>query len=160
MKIGVVSDTHSFEIPKQLLTDFKKVDLIVHAGDFCSKKDLNVFTQFKEVKAVHGNMDDAELCRLLPRRQIFDCGKFKIGLFHGEGSSGKILETVQKEFKNDKVDAVIFGHSHHPFNEVVNKVLYFNPGSPNDTFRAPYCSYGILDIAKDNIVGKIIKVEK
>ena len=159
MKIGVVSDTHSHIVPQQILDDFKNVDLIVHAGDFCSTADLKIFSKIKEVRAVFGNMDGLEIRRILPERDIFEADGLKIGLYHGHGSSEKILDFVKTEFKRDKVDIVIFGHSHQPFNEEINNVLYFNPGSPSDIVRAPYCSYGILEISDGKASGKIIKVD-
>jgi putative phosphoesterase len=61
MKIGVVSDTHSRKIPLQLLDELKAVDFIIHAGDFCSVNDLQIFKRLKEVKAVYGNMDEPEV---------------------------------------------------------------------------------------------------
>ena len=57
------------------------------------------------------------------------------------------------------MDCVIFGHSHQPFNETIDHVLYFNPGSPNDIISAPYCSYGILEVTDKKIVAKLIKVK-
>ena len=159
MKIGVVSDTHSLDLPRQMLEDFKNVDFIIHAGDFCSVADLQKFLKIKEVKAVYGNMDESQLRQRLPRRQIILCGAFSIGVFHGEGSPRNILETVKAEFKNDPVNAVIFGHSHQPFNEEIDGVLYFNPGSPNDAIRAPYRSYGLLFVSQEKITGQIIKVK-
>ena len=158
MKIGVVSDTHSLDLPRQMLEEFKNVDFIIHAGDFCSAPDLQKLTKIKEVKAVYGNMDDGSIRKKLSRRQIIPCGKFTIGVFHGEGAPQHILATVQKEFKDEKVDVVIFGHSHQPFNEEIKGVLYFNTGSPNDYVRAPYPSYGILDVGETKITGQIVKV--
>jgi uncharacterized protein len=158
MKIGVVSDTHSQKIPQQLLDEFREVDLIIHAGDFCSLEDLKNFTQMNEVKAVYGNMDDAEVRCKLSARQIIRVGECSIGLCHGEGPSHRVLDFARKEFKDDKVDAVIFGHSHQPMNERINDVLYFNPGSPNDKIFAPFCSYGILEIEDGKINGEIIKI--
>ncbi len=159
MKIGIVSDTHSQALPKQMLDDFKKVDFIVHAGDFCTVQDLDKFAKLKEVKAVYGNMDDLNIRKKFPHRQIFPCGKFFIGIFHGRGPPKILLEVVEAEFKNEKVDVIIFGHSHQPLNETIDGVLYFNPGSPNDFVSAPYRSYGILEVTDDKIVGKIIKVK-
>ena len=159
MKIGVVADTHSKNLPKQMLDDFKGVELIVHAGDFCSLDVLEHFKKLKEVRAVHGNMDEHNVRKELPRRQVFNIGPFVIGIYHGEGAPNQLLDKVKEEFKTEKVDAVIFGHSHRPFNEVVDNVLYFNPGSPNDTIFAPYCSYGILDLSGPRIQGQIIKVK-
>lgn len=159
MKIGVVSDTHSHRIPKQLLDDFKTAGLIIHAGDFCSTSDLKIFKKIKKVHAVFGNMDGLELRQILPERDVFQIDGVTVGLTHGHGSPEKVLESVRAEFGKDKVDVVIFGHSHHSVNEIINNVLYFNPGSPNDVIRAPYCSYGILEIKNGTVSGKIIKVK-
>ena len=158
MKIGVVSDTHSYDLPKQMMDDFKNVDLIVHVGDFCSGEDLNRFKKINEVRAVFGNMDGLELRHILPEHEIFEAEGLKIGLCNGEGSPERVLSFVRNVFKKDKVDVVIFGHSHHAFNEIIDGVLYFNPGSPTDTVRPPYCSYGILEINNGKASGSIIKV--
>lgn len=158
MNIGIISDTHSNPIPKQVLEAFKKVDFIIHAGDFCDEETLKVLKNIKEVKGVWGNMDPAKLRKIFPAKQLIPCGKFTIGLYHGEGPGLKVLERVKQEFKKDKVDVVVFGHSHQPFNEKIDGVLYFNPGSPNDTISAPCCSYGILEVTEKSITGKIIKL--
>jgi hypothetical protein len=159
MKIGVVSDTHSHLIPKKLLEDFKTVDLIIHAGDFCTKDDLNIFKKIKKVRAVFGNMDGLEIRQILPEKDIFQVDGVTIGLFHGHGSPDKVPKIVRSEFKGNKVHVVIFGHSHCPFNETIDGVLYFNPGSPNDVVRAPYRSYGMLDINHGQVTARIIKVD-
>ena len=91
MKIGVVSDTHSHSIPKQLLDDFKTADLIIHAGDFCSTDDLNILKKIKEVRAVSGNMDGLAIRQILPVRDIFHLDGLTIGLYHCHGSPGKVL---------------------------------------------------------------------
>ncbi len=158
MKIGAVSDTHNHEIPPQLWEDFKDVDLIVHAGDVCSRTVLGKFCKIAKVVAVCGNMDDAELRGDLSEKKIIRVEDVAIGICHGRGPSKKVIDFVQEQFKDDKVDVVIFGHSHFPFNEIIDDVLYFNPGSPNDILCAPYCSYGIIEIHKRRVRGKIIKV--
>ena len=159
LTIGVVSDTHSFDIPKQLITDFQNVDLIIHAGDFSSLDDYKFFKNMKDVRAVYGNMDEPDLCRQLPVKELFQFGGVSIGVFHGQGPQSSVLAGVQKEFRNDKVDVVVFGHSHVPLNKKIDNVLYFNPGSPNDIVHAPYCSYGILTIKNEKVSAKIIKVK-
>jgi len=158
MKIGVVSDTHSHAVPQQLLDDFKGVDLIIHAGDICSKEDLEVFKRVQKVRAVCGNMDNNEICQIFPERDIFQAGGITIGLHHGRGPADKVLGLIKEEFQHDKVDVVVFGHSHQPMNETIDGVLYFNPGSPNDIVRAPYHSYGILEIEDGKVFGKIIRI--
>ncbi len=160
LRIGVVADTHSRELPKMMIKDFKSVDLIIHAGDFCDTPDYEALAGIKQVKAVYGNMDTAAIRKIFPRRQIFKLGVFTVGLFHGEGPPKTILEKVKEEFQKDKVDIVIFGHSHQPLNQKEGNVLYFNPGSPNDTVFAPYCTYGILEIANKDFSAKHVRIKE
>jgi predicted phosphodiesterase len=61
------------------------------------------------------------------------------------------------EFKGDNVDCIVFGHSHRPMNEMVKKVLLFNPGSPTDKIFAPYNSYGVIEL-KGELTADIIKL--
>ncbi|MCK5581996.1 MAG: metallophosphoesterase family protein [Candidatus Omnitrophica bacterium] len=159
MKIGVVSDTHSKPLPEQMIEEFKTVDMIICVGDFC---DLGVYQTLEKivpVKAVCGNMDNAQVRRELPRTRILECEECRIGLMHGEGPSRTILSRVKEQFLRENVDAIIFGHTHDPFNEEIDGVLYFNPGSPNDEIFAPYRSYGILDVSGKKIKGTIVKIK-
>ncbi len=160
MKIGVVADTHSGLLPQQMVKEFNRLDLIIHAGDFCTLKDFERLAEIKEIKAVHGNMDEVSLARRLPGKQILNLEGHAIGVFHGTGSPQQVLDSVRREFKSDAVECVVFGHSHMAFNERVGDVLYFNPGSPTDTITAPYRSYGILEVNSGKTIrSKIIKVK-
>lgn len=163
MKIGVVSDTHIPEranaLPQKLLEDFKKVDLIIHAGDLI---ELYVLEELQKVcgrvVAVWGNMDTIPVRNSLPKKEIIKINGKKIGLTHGVGHPNKLIDLVTKIFKDDNVDIIIFGHSHRPLNETRGKIIYFNPGSPTDKVFSPFNSYGILEISGDKIEGKIIKL--
>ena len=141
------------------MDDFQSVDLIIHAGDFCTIADLKIFKKLKKTYAVFGNMDGLELRQVLPERDIFEVEGKRIGLYHGHGAPDRVLDFVKAEFKHEGVDIVIFGHSHHAINKTIDNVLYFNPGSPTDVVRAPYCSYGILEIKNGNVISQIIKVD-
>jgi len=162
MKIVVISDTHipdrAKELPQRIVDEFKGADLIIHAGDFTNKEVLEKLKSSAQVKAVHGNMDPIEIVAKLPRKEIVKCGKFNIGIFHGSGNPDGIVVQLQNEFQNDKVDIIIFGHSHKPMNEKIGKILFFNPGSPTDKFFAPFNSFGIIEI-NDKISAKIVKLE-
>lgn len=160
MKIGVVSDTHiperASEIPPQLFTTFKGVDLIIHAGDLVSLDAIEQLKKIAPVKAVHGNMDTQEVRRVLPEKEIITVGKFKIGIVHGDGPPEQLMGWVKKAFP-EKLDAIIFGHAHRPLCEKQGGVLFFNPGSATDTIFAPYRSCGILEI-NDTIKGTIVRL--
>jgi len=156
--IGVVSDTHSRKIPQSAVTALRGVDLIVHAGDFCSVADYELFSGIAKTVAVFGNMDEPALRKKLTARVIFDCEGVRIGLCHGEGPAPRVCEFVQSAFMGTDVAVVIYGHSHQALNKKIGEVLYFNPGSLTDTVYAPFCSYGILTVDGKNVTGEIIKV--
>ena len=159
MRLLAISDTHSQTIPKMLQAELLKADIIIHVGDFCDMDILTRLKKGKEVKAVYGNMDGLELRQALPRQAVFKCEDVTIGLVHGEGAPEKVAEYVGDMFKGQKVDAIIFGHSHVAMNKVINGVLFFNPGSPTDTIRSPYLSYGILEVKGKSIKGQIVKIK-
>ena len=76
----------------------------------------------------------------------------RIGVVHGHGGSGRsTLARAQNAFKNERVAAVLFGHSHIPYCEMHDGVLYFNPGSPTDRRRQPQFSYGIIRITGSSL---------
>ncbi|MCM8800812.1 MAG: metallophosphoesterase [Candidatus Omnitrophica bacterium] len=162
MKIGVIGDTHipdrAGRIPLEVLEAFKTVDMIIHTGDLVA---LDVLEQLKticpNVKAVWGNMDSFEVRSKLPEKEIVKIGKYKIGIMHGFGHPDNLIMLMHKEFKKDKVDLIIFGHSHRPYNKKIDNILYFNPGSVTDTIFAPFNSFGIIEI-NDKIEARIIKI--
>ena len=159
MKIIVLSDTHSQPLPVTLQDDLASADLILHAGDFA---DVDVYNQLKAVqavRAVYGNIDGMDLRKLLPREMVFDCEGVRIGLAHGDGNPDGVMARLQKEFQGSGVQVIVFGHTHMAYQGMVDGVLFFNPGSPTDSIRAPYRSYGILDVKQGKVKAKIVKLK-
>lgn len=162
MKIGVIADTHiperAKQIPKQVLDDFKNMDMLIHAGDLV---DLSVVEIMKkscpDVKVVCGNMDGYEVRKAFPEKEIIKVGNYKIGIIHGYGPPNKLIDTLNEAFKNDTVDMIIYGHSHIGVVENIGNIIYFNPGSPTDKVFSPFNSYGIIEIT-DKIDAKIIRL--
>jgi predicted phosphodiesterase len=76
---------------------------------------------------------------------------------HGIGAPVNLIDVTTEAFKNDRVDAIIFGHSHNGLNMVKNGILYFNPGSPTDKVYAKVNSVGIIEV-NDKIEGRIIEI--
>ena len=159
MIIGILSDTHSFVIPTPVIERFKTVDLIIHAGDICNLQTLKFLKKIAPTKAVQGNMDEAAVKKELPLKEIIVCDGLRIGVTHGHlGDSREALKNAISSFKDDKMDVVIFGHSHLALNEKIGSTLYFNPGSPNDVVRAKFFSYGLITIEAGKIKAEIIKI--
>ncbi|RJO64333.1 MAG: metallophosphoesterase [Candidatus Omnitrophota bacterium] len=162
MKIGVIADTHipdrADAIPEVILKEFRHVDMVIHAGDLVEAAVIEELKRVcKNVQAVWGNMDPAEVRELLPGKKILKIGKFRIGIMHGYGHPDKLPELLLEEFKNDNVNLVIFGHSHRPAEFVKKGIKFFNPGSVTDKLFTPFNSYGIIEI-NDAIESKIIKL--
>jgi len=160
LKIGVLSDTHiphrACRLPENLVKDFAGVDMILHAGDLVTEDVLKILEELAPCHAVRGNMDGPALQQKLPEKKEIKAGNIRIGLLHGHGMGGNALQKAQVEFGSRNLDVVVFGHSHHPYNEIHRSCLFFNPGSPTDKRWVPYFSYGFLYIEKDRVKGKII----
>lgn len=161
MRIIVLSDTHvprmARDIPMAIYEEIKKADLVLHAGDFTEASFLEKLRKLKKTVGVYGNMDSKELSSSLKAKEIVQAGKFRIGLIHGWGAVEGLTDRISGEFKGDKVDCIVFGHSHHPLSQTIKKVLFFNPGSSTDKMFAPYNSYGILEV-KEKMTSEIVKL--
>jgi putative phosphoesterase len=161
-RIGVISDTHipkqAEQLPPELLEEFSKFAFIIHAGDFEDLKTLKDLQKINRVIAVPGNMDPKEIKDQLKHKEIINVDHHKIGVIHGWGDPHKLTKTVLQEFRDDGVHCIIFGHSHQAFNEVIDGILMFNPGSPTDNIFAHFKSYGILETSPDGIKGQIIRL--
>ena len=159
IRVGVLSDTHipkaALDLPEAVYKELKNIDLILHAGDLIEQSVLEKLEKIAPTHAVHGNMDTHELKSCLPQKDIIKINGFRIGLIHGYGPPTKLVGAISKEFT--RVDAIVFGHSHTPVNEVIGKTLFFNPGTPTDKVFAAYNSFGILEIG-DSITGRIVKI--
>lgn len=152
-KIGVISDTHipkrAAAIPPALLQAFSGVDLIIHAGDLVEEQVIRQLEQIAPVRAVAGNIDKAPVSELLPKQQLIEISGHTLGVVHGDGTSGTTIKRARKAFSEQKVDCIIFGHSHKPVIEYVDGVLMVNPGSPTDPRREPLPSFAILTLGAE-----------
>jgi len=159
IRIGVLSDTHvpkaALDLPEAVCREFKKVDMILHAGDLIERSVLDKLEHLAPTHAVYGNMDMHDLKACLPQKDVIKINGFRIGLMHGYGPPTKLIDAVRGEFT--RVDAIVFGHSHVTVNEVIGKTLFFNPGTPTDKVFAAFNSFGILEIG-ESIKGTIIRI--
>jgi len=168
--IGLLSDTHvpqrTDKVPEVVIDDFrnKNVDYVFHMGDFTSIKVYNKLIELfgkDKVVAVHGNMDfDSDLRRALPSKLEFKIYDYNVLMVHGMGGPNMIVKRLIKKLDllNSNYDLVIFGHTHHPVNEVSNGILFFNPGTttPIDNRLTVESSYGYLKITRDEIKPQIV----
>ena len=119
--IGVISDTHG-HLPSGVPNAFKKVDLIIHAGDIGDKAVLDQLSKLAPVVAVRGNMDCGNWASQLPKTEIIEIGQLVLVVLH---VAGRLNEDPAKA----GYKAVISGHTHRPDVYEKNGVTFINPGS-------------------------------
>ena len=150
MLIAILADTHlprgSRAIPEVCIAHIRRADLVLHAGDLSTAEVLDDLRALgPPVAAVQGNIDSADLRRMLPERQVVDAAGPRIGLVHDAGPAKGRLRRMRMAFP--ECDAVVFGHSHIPLHEEEDGFQIFNPGSPTDRRRQPRHSMGMARVA-------------
>jgi putative phosphoesterase len=124
MKIGVVSDTHNFVDP--LIRElFIGVEHILHAGDFGQPQVVQILEQIAPVTAVMGNVDDPGF--YFPQTEVVELAGRKFLLNHIVNPHS-LAESIRANIDREQPNVVVFGHTHKPFCETLDGVLYFNPG--------------------------------
>ncbi|WKV11738.1 metallophosphoesterase family protein [Marivirga harenae] len=132
MKIGLISDTHSFwdeTIPQY----FKECDEIWHAGDIGeSGQIMEQLNKIAPSIAVYGNIDTPEFQRTYPENLFIEREGVKIFMTHIGGKPPSYNPRVRKLIQSEKPDVFICGHSHilraMP-DKKHNNLLYLNPGA-------------------------------
>jgi putative phosphoesterase len=158
VKICVISDTHTDSIDnlsRVILDELSGADMIIHAGDFTSKRLVDELRRIGTFRGVYGNIDGPDVRKELPAIDIVQAEDFMIGVNHpAEGGSPLTLEQRLRP-KFPAVQAIIHGHSHRTKNDFRDGVLWLNPGSATGRFPATKKTYGILTVDK-GIRGEII----
>lgn len=149
MKIGVISDTHSYINPK-VFPAFEGVELILHAGDIGSEDIVTSLETLAPVKAIQGNIDTFPLSTRYPEVLATEIEGVVICIIHHfidirHSQIRQVLEQISRR----QPDIVIFGHSHQAKLEHVGEVLLFNPGSAGNRRFSLRPSVGLLDISSD-----------
>lgn len=160
MKILIVSDTHKRSENLYKVIDMEKpLDMVIHCGDIEESDDYLRGVVHCPVCIVSGNNDffynyDKEL--LVPIE------KFKGFIAHGHNyyiSLGK--EILANEARARGADFAFFGHTHRPYNNIVNGVYMVNPGSlsyPRQEGRVP--SYAIMHVENGSFKCEIKYLEQ
>ncbi|SNR17261.1 metallophosphoesterase family protein [Tenacibaculum jejuense] len=129
-KILLLSDTHSY-IDDQILKFVKQADEVWHAGDIGNLKVTDTIKSFKPLRAVYGNIDDAEARAEFPLDNTFELEGVSVWMTHIGGYPGKYKPRVYGELQKHTPKLFICGHSHIlkvQFDKHFN-LLHINPGA-------------------------------
>src|SRR5215213_9948772 len=151
MLIAVISDTHlprgARRLPDACIERIAGSDLLLHAGDFSTLEVLRDLEAIRPpVVGVHGNVDSAELRRLLPEERVVEAEGARVAMLHDAGPRAGRLARLRVRF-GERADVVVFGHSHMPLHErAEDGFQIFNPGSPTERRRAPAHTMGLARV--------------
>jgi putative phosphoesterase len=157
MLIAVISDTHlprgARRLPETCVERIRTADLLLHAGDFSTLEVLRDLEAIgPPVLGVQGNVDSAELRRLLPTERVVEADGARIAMLHDAGPSSGRMARMRARF-GERADIVVFGHSHMPLHEQADDGFQIlNPGSPTERRRAPRHTMGLIRVA-DRLAG-------
>jgi putative phosphoesterase len=158
MLIGAISDTHDnlAQIEKAVESlNNAKVNLVLHAGDYCSPFTLAKFKALNcKLIGVFGNNDgDHELlklrfsetsnCSIHDRFALVEIGGYKIALLHGDQN-----ELLNALINSQYFNAIVHGHSHLNGIERKDKTLLINPGEVCG-YLTSKATIAILDTAQN-----------
>jgi putative phosphoesterase len=144
MRLGVISDTHGMLRP-QVFEIFRDVDHIFHGGDVGLWNIIAELRALAPVTAVYGNTDGFEIRGKLPEVGEIELDGFPIVVTHGDQFGSPNPAVLHDAFPHAEI--IIFGHSHRPLLELVDKtVTVMNPGGAGAPRFGIAPSVGILEL--------------
>ena len=170
MRIGLLSDTHipqaEKELPRELATAFRSVDLILHAGDIYLTSVLDSLESIAPVLAARGDDDDGDtlLDKRVKGKHVLQLEGKTLWLIHERPHSyswwqSDWWQSWLSPEPDGRPDIVVFGHEHRAVVQQVDGVLFINPGSPTFLY---YCrglgTAGILDINSGEVDTRILRL--
>lgn len=129
-KILLLSDTHSY-IDDKILKYVKQADEVWHVGDIGDLNVTDAIKALKPLRAVYGNIDNAEARAEFPEHNRFHCEGVDVWMTHIGGYPPRYNNRVREELKANPPDLFISGHSHilKVMPDKKLDLLHINPGA-------------------------------
>ena len=129
-KILLLSDTHSY-IDDTIIKYVNLADEVRHAGDIGDLNVTDAIKKLKPLKAVYGNIDNAEARSEFPLHNRFLCEEVTVWITHIGGYPGRYNPSLREEIKTNPPKLFITGHSHilRVMNDKKIGLLHMNPGA-------------------------------
>jgi len=151
MKLLVFSDSHGAVYKmRSAVKNHPDADMILFLGDGLRDADT-VFDELPDIPhaAVTGNCDFTSTygSETYLSEQTLDLGGIRIFMCHGHKYGAKSTQmNLWMRGLEKEASLVLFGHTHEPFEHVIDGVRLFNPGSIGQG------SYGIIYIENASVL--------
>lgn len=116
--IAILSDTHGL-LREEVRARLAVADCIIHAGDIDNSLIYHEMERLGEIYVVRGN-NDKNWAENLPESITVTIEGVCFFIVHNK-------KDVPEDLSN--IDVVIYGHSHKYYQEMIDGVLFLNPGS-------------------------------
>lgn len=116
--IAILSDTHGL-LREEVRARLAVADCIIHAGDIDNSLIYHEMERLGEIYVVRGN-NDKNWAENLPESITVTIEGVCFFIVHNK-------KDVPEDLSN--IDVVIYGHSHKYSQEMIDGVLFLNPGS-------------------------------
>lgn len=130
MKIGLLSDTHGF-LDDRIIHHLADCQEIWHAGDI-GPGVADQLSALTTLRAVFGNIDNAEVRNQFPEFLELESGGIRILLTHIAGKPPSYNKVVRTKLDSFKPQVLICGHSHIACVIKDHKrqgLIFMNPGA-------------------------------
>ena len=129
-RILLLSDTHG-HMDESILKYARMADEIWHAGDIGSLEVTDQLVSIAKLRAVYGNIDNAQIQQEFPLDQKFNCESVSVWITHIGGYPDRYNRRVREVIKGNPPNLFISGHSHIlkvQWDKKLN-LLHMNPGA-------------------------------
>jgi putative phosphoesterase len=160
MLIGIMSDTHdNLPLVRKAIDLFnqKKVEYVIHAGDYTSPFTLKLFKDLRcKYVGIFGN-NDGDKVLLLDRAEgnirnqphIFTLNDRKIVVMHEHQVADALADSGH-------FDLVVYGHTHKPDVRKMKNTLLVNPGEVS-TYLYGKSTVALVDL--DKMEAEIVELQ-
>ncbi len=129
-KILLLSDTHHY-LDDAILHHAEQADEIWHAGDIGKIEVADRLSKIKPLRAVYGNIDDAQVRVTFPEHLRFTVEGLSVWMTHIGGYPGHYAPPIRKMLQENTPGLFICGHSHilRVMRDPKFGMLTMNPGA-------------------------------
>lgn len=160
MMIAIVSDTHD-NIPrlKQLLDvlNLEKINTLIHCGDVTTNQTLKyILDNFSgQIYLSCGNVDKMHDLIIPKNSNLKSFESFgELEIQNTKIAFTHFPETAKELANKNKYDFVFYGHTHEPWEEIINNTRLVNPGTLAGMFNKS--TFAVLDTETKNIELRIL----
>lgn len=167
MKIGAISDSHNhldnLRLAARKLIKEEKVEIIVHLGD--DYDDAQAIESLGiELLRIPGVFSSYYQDPRISNRLVKEFSNWKLLLTHAPTTHKNDLSTDKDPediIAKEKINIVLYGHTHIPRIEEKNNVLWINPGHLKTWDKKGYPpSYALVELEESQVKVRIIDLIK